>query len=838
MALTSIDNFLEVADYSATSVRTMKNSAGQIGFAPHNLILASEDFSDSNWTKTDTTVTPNAAAAPDGTITADKISHTSGVPGFYQNVTTISGTSVGFGVFLKHIDHQWIRVVIDVGIQVWVDIENGVIGTDSTSGATLTPLSDGWYMVSTGNSSTDTTSSVNFFLADADNSTGKSVGTEAYIWGAHLYENGLAGMFDVPEDQRALASLTKYLPNKAVVTGPNLVSNGTFDSNTNGWTAGNSASLTQSAGEMNVASNGVNYGFAYQTVDTEVGGIYALKSDIDMQSGTSVRLSAGTSAGGNELGHDDETTGFATLYFTATGTTTYINAVNLQALTTGPNFNIDNITVTKVDRDPTAARFLPRRNNHEYIDGAWKQGLLAESEARTNNFTQALDFSDADWTLDGDTVVAAGGAFGMTSFTLTEATATYAGVYQSVTLTAVPWTTWCVAKSGTSDDLRIRYGGSTNRNADFDLSDGSVAAVDGSSTAGTVALGNGYYLCWHTTTPTAGATNTAINCANGAVELVCAQAEAGSTPSSIIPTYGATRTRTAETFTQKEDKIIWPNTTYVDGTELFAETFTVPADWTDNGDGSFTRDGTQAGTTSVVSGSSYSSGSVYELTLNVTGSTQGQWWVYFGGLGFATGGGQQSDLSGNFTFYYHATGAGTGQIQLSGDDLFDGTVTLSVKEINPRALAVVMHGYMTYADNDTQEAEFWRQRVDGDNYVSSFLVSNTGTGEPRFAQGSNGTADYSTGSGAELTAGVNTEFKIAARYLDNAIQGAVSGTAYTANTTPPGLPDLSATQAEWFYDFMGHITFLGVGQESSADKLDSTNGPTTLTTATGGSFLA
>ncbi len=86
--------------------------------------------------------------------------------------------------------------------------------------------------------------------------------------------------------------------------------------------------------------------------------------------------------------------------------------------------------------------------------------------------------------------------------------------------------------------------------------------------------------------------------------------------------------------------------------------------------------------------------------------------------------------------------------------------------------------------------------------------------------------------------GINVPFKIASRHLDNAIQGAADGTATTENTTPPGLPDLSATQAEWFYDFMGHVTFLGVGQESSADKLASTNGPTTLTTATGESFLA
>ena len=99
------------------------------------------------------------------------------------------------------------------------------------------------------------------------------------------------------------------------------------------------------------------------------------------------------------------------------------------------------------------------------------------------------------------------------------------------------------------------------------------------------------------------------------------------------------------------------------------------------------------------------------------------------------------------------------------------------------------------------------------------------------------TLDSSTGTD-NYSPGINVPFKIASRHLDNAVQGAADGTAITENTTPPGLADLSATQTEWFYDFMGHISFVGVGQEASADRLDSTNGPTTLTTATSGGFLS
>ena len=48
-------------------------------------------------------------------------------------------------------------------------------------------------------------------------------------------------------------------------------------------------------------------------------------------------------------------------------------------------------------------------------------------------------------------------------------------------------------------------------------------------------------------------------------------------------------------------------------------------------------------------------------------------------------------------------------------------------------------------------------------------------------------------------------FNIASRHGSTFVNGAVSGTALTADTTPTALPDLSGTDLEIAFDFMGTI---------------------------------
>lgn len=59
--------------FSRTSNATITKSDGTIGYAPHNLLTHSEQFDNSAWTKTTTTVTANAIASPTGTTTGDTL---------------------------------------------------------------------------------------------------------------------------------------------------------------------------------------------------------------------------------------------------------------------------------------------------------------------------------------------------------------------------------------------------------------------------------------------------------------------------------------------------------------------------------------------------------------------------------------------------------------------------------------------------------------------------------------------------------------------------------------------------------------------------------------------
>jgi len=62
-------------NFSRTSNATITNSAGQIAYAPHNLLSASEQFDNAAWVGAGTkpTITANSIIAPNGTITADTL---------------------------------------------------------------------------------------------------------------------------------------------------------------------------------------------------------------------------------------------------------------------------------------------------------------------------------------------------------------------------------------------------------------------------------------------------------------------------------------------------------------------------------------------------------------------------------------------------------------------------------------------------------------------------------------------------------------------------------------------------------------------------------------------
>ena len=75
-----------------------------------NLLLRSEEFDNASWLKLDTTITANAAIAPDGTLTADLITEGSALTAVtYQYLTLVAQKTYTTSIYLRRGNHDWVR---------------------------------------------------------------------------------------------------------------------------------------------------------------------------------------------------------------------------------------------------------------------------------------------------------------------------------------------------------------------------------------------------------------------------------------------------------------------------------------------------------------------------------------------------------------------------------------------------------------------------------------------------------------------------------------------------------------------------------------------------------
>lgn len=223
----------------------------------------------------------------------------------------------------------------------------------------------------------------------------------------------------------------------------------------------------------------------------------------------------------------------------------------------------------------TALAGVPRVGNHVYNGTTWvNEGLLLESEARTNLITYSSDYTNAAWVklrLSSFLADATGPDGAVSATTLTAGSTggqapAYTG-FQSTVATATAYTFSAYLKAGTMGHAVLYVSGYTTP-ADagyyFDLSSGTIGSAEGTATGITPlieAIGGGWYRCSVTfttdATDTSGETRVYLAEADGdfAVPLdglssilaYGAQLELGATPLSYIPTSGAAATRAAQT---------------------------------------------------------------------------------------------------------------------------------------------------------------------------------------------------------------------------------------------------------------------------------------------------
>lgn len=196
--LTSFATNAPVLDYNPATLAAL---GLRIEEARTNIALWSEDLTNAVWTKTRTSVSANAVAAPDGATTADKLTEATDVAtnrNVGQNVSVTSGTTYTLSVFAKAAERTAINLRFASGFaagNVTFDLSgSGTVTNGGTVAASsIAAINGGWYRCSASFVATSsTTAGAQVFLSSGGGISYNGVsGNGVYLWGAQV-EAGFA----------------------------------------------------------------------------------------------------------------------------------------------------------------------------------------------------------------------------------------------------------------------------------------------------------------------------------------------------------------------------------------------------------------------------------------------------------------------------------------------------------------------------------------------------------------------------------------------------------------------------------------------------------------------
>jgi len=132
-----------------TSPKVVYDVVGNLVWAPHNMCLQSQTLDQATpWGLTGLTITADAIAAPDGTLTADRLVETA-TSNNHQltgaNISQTIGATYTISFYAKAGERNWLSALQTNGTPAnFFDLTNGVLGT-TAGGATITSVGSGWY---------------------------------------------------------------------------------------------------------------------------------------------------------------------------------------------------------------------------------------------------------------------------------------------------------------------------------------------------------------------------------------------------------------------------------------------------------------------------------------------------------------------------------------------------------------------------------------------------------------------------------------------------------------------------------------------------------------------
>jgi hypothetical protein len=582
---TTVKNLLGFTEHFDNAAWTKSNS-----FVQTNLLLYSEQFDNDAWTKTNLTITENVIAAPDGSLTADKLALVTGSGSCFQPELITAGITYTYSAFLKKDENnfgilraEWTGAGYD---NINFDLENGTTSRVPTgvSSTSITPVGNGWYrclvtFTPTTNKTTNfqIKSSSEAQTSDSAVLTGTFNGVNGiFIWGAQLVQGTSAGDYKATY---AAAAAVGYTDIYGQPFAQKLVENTTslFHECYHPFTSVTGTSYTGSyyvkAGERRyVQLLGPGIVFAeHANFDLETGqrtagtpgfgSIQLIGNGWYRVSITAPALSSSSTARWAIAIIPTATSGRASSY-TGDGTSgIYIFGAQLS-----DSASVDPYVYQPVAAPASTAYYGPRFD-YDPVTLAPK-GLLIE-EQRTNLFTYSKDFTNAAWIKTATTVTANSTAAPdgtLTADTLVETTdASSHTVITTATVTAVPYSFSVFLKKGSGttapDWMQLYTGGTSASYANFNLATGAVGSST-MTTATMTSVGNGWYRCAVSFTPSAGVVIPALAFTNNTdattrgpsytgqttsnVFVWGAQLEVGAFATSYTPTVASQVTRAAD----------------------------------------------------------------------------------------------------------------------------------------------------------------------------------------------------------------------------------------------------------------------------------------------------
>ena len=280
-------------DYSRTVASPRQGS--------QNMLLRSEEFDNASWSKTDTTVTANAIASPDGLTTADLLTEGSaGTSQILQTITVVAQKPYTASLYLKYGNHDWVMVLFyepstSNQARVWVNLSTGALGTSDTSGTgvtnlgtTITNVGNGWYRVTISATFTNTSASLYITSATADNSFSRVNNGTRYQWGAQVNQGSVAAAY-----QKTVATTTEWGANQNLVTH----SEGTVSQCSVALNVTNAAtSITGYADSIQFGDNTVTR-LAYKLYTHKIGATYTISVIVQMDDNSAPVVGLNNSSG-------------------------------------------------------------------------------------------------------------------------------------------------------------------------------------------------------------------------------------------------------------------------------------------------------------------------------------------------------------------------------------------------------------------------------------------------------------------------------------------------------------------------------------------------------------